>query len=145
MRKPEAKIRERPACCRINHPDGGAVDFVFHTILADIAIRADRDIQTRTITAGDHIFGPMTVDRCCGQIKHLYAGLIDLCFTGAIGNMPKGEFSPGRERKTVRVSAMPSPFALRNRMMRLALGTPAPAYFMVRFINQPLRPLLSSG
>ena len=42
--------------------------------------------------------------------------------------MPKGEFSPCR--KTLRVSATPSPSASRSRVMRLALGTPAPAFFM---------------
>jgi len=70
-------------------PDGGAVDLVFHTVFADIAIRADRNIQTQTILAGEHIFGPVMVDRPCGQIKHFYTGLIDLCFAGVIGKAHK--------------------------------------------------------
>jgi len=79
----------RTACCWINFPDGGAVDLVFHTVFAGIAIGADRDIQTRTIAAGDYIFGPVMVDRTCGQIKHFYTGLIDLSFAGVIGKAHK--------------------------------------------------------
>jgi glucose/arabinose dehydrogenase len=41
--------------------------------------------------------------------------------------LPNGESSP--LMKTLRVSATPSPSASRNSVMRLALGTPAPAYF----------------
>ena len=41
--------------------------------------------------------------------------------------LPNGEFSP--LRKVLRNSATPSPSASRNSVMRLALGTPAPAHF----------------
>jgi hypothetical protein len=57
--------------------------------------------------------------------------------------MPKGEFNPSRN--TERVSATPSPSASRSRVMRLALGTAAPAFFMMAFIARPLRPFMSSG
>ena len=44
--------------------------------------------------------------------------------------MPNGEFNPFNAlSKTLRVSAMPSPSASRSSVMRLGLGTPAPAHF----------------
>ena len=52
--------------------------------------------------------------------------------------MPKGEFGP--LKKTVRVFAMPSLSSLRSSVVRLALGTPPPARFVIRFITQPLGP-----
>ena len=57
--------------------------------------------------------------------------------------MPNGEFSP--VRKTVLISATPSPSASRSSVMRFALGTPAPARFMHYLMIQPLMPLCSSG
>ena len=45
----------------------------------------------------------------------------------------------------MRVSATPSPSASRSSVMRLALGTPAPARFITFFMTQPLMPLPSSG
>ncbi len=57
--------------------------------------------------------------------------------------MPNGEFSPCR--KTLRVSATPSPSASRSKVIRLALGTPAPAFFMISFVMKALMPLPSSG
>ena len=45
----------------------------------------------------------------------------------------------------MRVSATPSPSASRSSVMRLALGTPAPAFFITCFMIQPLMPLPSSG
>ena len=42
--------------------------------------------------------------------------------------------------KTVRVSATPSPSTSRSRLMRFALGTPAPARFITIFANQALMP-----
>jgi hypothetical protein len=57
--------------------------------------------------------------------------------------MPNGErrFS----RKTARVAALPSVPMPRSRVIRFALGVPAPARFMNCFISQPLTPLPSSG
>jgi hypothetical protein len=49
--------------------------------------------------------------------------------------IPNGELSPCR--KTVRVSAVPVPFVSRSSVIRLALGTPAPAFFMSSFITCP--------
>ena len=57
--------------------------------------------------------------------------------------MPNGEFSP--DSSTLRVSAVPSPSASRSRVMRLALGTAAPARFITFFMTQPLMPWPSSG
>ena len=57
--------------------------------------------------------------------------------------MPNGEFRP--DSNTLRVSAKPSPLASRSKVMRLALGTPAPARFITAFITAPLMPLPSSG
>jgi len=57
--------------------------------------------------------------------------------------MPKGEFRP--DRKTVRTSGVPSPSASRRRVMRLALGTPAPARFITSFMIQPLMLVAFSG
>ena len=58
--------------------------------------------------------------------------------------MPNGECER-RRANTVRVSATPSPSASRSSVMRLALGWPAPAFFISSFMNQPLMPLPSSG
>ncbi len=57
--------------------------------------------------------------------------------------MPIGELRP--VRNTERVSATPFPSASRSKVMRLALGTAAPAYFMPIFINQPMMPRSISG
>ena len=57
--------------------------------------------------------------------------------------MPNGELSP--VRKAVFTSATPSPLVSRSKVMRLALGTPAPARFISSFIATPLMPLPSSG
>ena len=57
--------------------------------------------------------------------------------------MPKGEFSP--LRKIERVSATPSPSTSRSRVIRLALGTAAPAFFMKNFMKNALMPFSSSG
>jgi hypothetical protein len=57
--------------------------------------------------------------------------------------MPKGEFSPST--KIERTSGVPSPFASRNSVIRLGLGTAEPALFITDFITLPLRPLPSSG
>ena len=57
--------------------------------------------------------------------------------------MPNGEFNPSS--RTERTSAMPSPSVSRSKVMRLALGTPAPARFITRPITQPLMPRPSSG
>src|SRR5581483_4333429 len=46
----------------------GAMIFVFHTVLADIAIRADRHIKTRAVATGDDILGPMMIDRSGRQV-----------------------------------------------------------------------------
>ena len=50
--------------------------------------------------------------------------------------MPNGEFSP--LRNMLRVSATPSPSASRNSVMRLALGTPAPAHFCACLYDKAL-------
>ena len=50
--------------------------------------------------------------------------------------MPNGEFKPCK--KTDRVSATPSPLASRSSVMRLALGTPAPAFFITTPMTQRL-------
>src|SRR4051812_19076150 len=47
--------------------------------------------------------------------------------------------------KTLLTSATPSPLASRNSVMRLALGTLAPALRMARCVAQALIPLPSSG
>jgi hypothetical protein len=52
--------------------------------------------------------------------------------------MPKGEFSP--VMNTDFVSATPSPSLSRSRVMRLALGTPAPARFITTSIALPFTP-----
>ncbi|MNY23542.1 hypothetical protein D3C86_1572120 [compost metagenome] len=57
--------------------------------------------------------------------------------------MPNGEFRS--LRKTERSSATPSPLVSRSSVMRLALGTPAPARFITCFMTQPRMPLPSSG
>src|SRR5687768_18151743 len=57
--------------------------------------------------------------------------------------MPKGELR--FSRNGVRSSATPSPLASRSSVMRLALGTPAPAFFMKYPMAFALMPLLSSG
>ena len=57
--------------------------------------------------------------------------------------MPKGEFNSFK--KGIRISAIPSPFTSRNKVMRLALGTPAPTRFITKPITQPLIPFPSSG
>src|SRR5215475_13583399 len=54
--------------------------------------------------------------------------------------MPNGEFNPSRN--TVLVSATPSPSASRSRVMRLALGTPAPAQLCTFLNTAPLTPLM---
>ena len=57
--------------------------------------------------------------------------------------MPKGEFNPCSS--TERRSATPSPLLSRSKVMRLALGRPAPALFITRPISQDLMPLAASG
>ncbi|MCY1300902.1 hypothetical protein D9M70_504900 [compost metagenome] len=57
--------------------------------------------------------------------------------------MPNGELS--RERNSTCRSATPSPSLSRSRVMRLALGTVAPARAMTFLVTQPLIPRLSSG
>ena len=57
--------------------------------------------------------------------------------------MPNGEFR--FLRNTLCVSATPSLSASRNNVMRLALGTSAPARFMASPMSQPLMPLPSPG
>ena len=57
--------------------------------------------------------------------------------------MPNGEFNP--LSSTARTSATPSPLASRSRLMRLALGTPAPARFITRPAIQSLRPVDPGG
>src|SRR6185436_13905625 len=57
--------------------------------------------------------------------------------------MPKGELRP--ERKTVLVSATPSPLESRSRVMRLGVGTAAPAFFIACPMKKPRMPLPSSG
>ena len=57
--------------------------------------------------------------------------------------MPNGENSS--DSSTWRVSATPSPSASRNKVIRLALGTPAPALAIVRFMNQLRSPPFSPG
>ena len=56
--------------------------------------------------------------------------------------MPNGEFKLCKN--VDRNSATPSPSVSRKSVMRLALGTPAPARFITHFITQPLMPLFSS-
>jgi len=48
-------------------------------------------------------------------------------------------------KKTVRVATTPSPLVSRNNVMRLAVGTPAPALAISFFMIQALMPLPSSG
>ena len=57
--------------------------------------------------------------------------------------MPNGEFRPSSSVE--RTSAMPSPSVSRSSVMRLGLGTPAPARFITRPMTHPLMPLPSSG
>ena len=57
--------------------------------------------------------------------------------------MPNGDSRPSRNN--VLTSAVPSPSTSRSSVMRFALGVPAPAFFIVCFMNQPLMPLPSSG
>ena len=57
--------------------------------------------------------------------------------------MPNGDARS--VRKAVRNSATPSPSASRSRLMRLALGVAAPAFFIVRFMNHARRPFFSAG
>ena len=57
--------------------------------------------------------------------------------------MPKGDFNPSI--KAERVSATPSPSLSRSRVMRLALGTPAPARFLNIAMNQSLIPFWSAA
>src|SRR3954464_993828 len=57
--------------------------------------------------------------------------------------MPKGELSP--LRNVARVSATPSPSASRSKVMRLALGTPDPAFFWNSLKKNPLIPRPSLG
>ena len=57
--------------------------------------------------------------------------------------MPKGEFRFSRNAE--RVSAMPSPSASRSSVMRLALGTPAPAFFWKNFITFAFAPFPSKS
>ncbi len=57
--------------------------------------------------------------------------------------MPNGELMPSR--KTVFVSAVPSPSASRSSEIRFGLGVPAPACFITSFMIQPFTPLPSSG
>jgi hypothetical protein len=57
--------------------------------------------------------------------------------------MPKGECRP--LRKTVRTSATPSPSASRSSVMRLALGTAAPAFAITLPMIQPLMPFCGLG
>ena len=45
----------------------------------------------------------------------------------------------------VRSSAAPSPSASRSSVIRFALGTPAPARFIARFMNHARMPFESSG
>src|SRR3990167_2034266 len=53
--------------------------------------------------------------------------------------MPKGEFKP--LSSTERMSATPSPSVSRSRVMRLALGTAAPARFITHPLTQALMPV----
>src|SRR5215510_14053904 len=57
--------------------------------------------------------------------------------------MPNGDIR--FDRKTVRVSATPSPSASRSSVIRLALGTPPPAFLWYFLKNHPFRPVLSLG
>ncbi len=52
--------------------------------------------------------------------------------------MPKGEFSPCS--RADRVSATPSPSASRSSTIRLGLGVPEPAVFMIRPMKKPRIP-----
>jgi len=61
-------------------------------------------------------------------------------FTSA---MPNGDIRSARN--TSRTSATPSLSASRSRVMRFALGVAAPAFFIVRFMNQLRRPFFSAG
>jgi hypothetical protein len=57
--------------------------------------------------------------------------------------MPKGEFNESKNAD--RVSAIPSPSVSRSSVIRLALGTAAPACYMNRLTNHALMPLPSLG
>jgi hypothetical protein len=57
--------------------------------------------------------------------------------------IPKGDLNPSR--KKVRRSGTPPPVESRSKVMRLALGTEAPVFFISSFFTQFLNPLPSPG
>ncbi len=69
---------------------GGAVPFHLHTVLRDVAVRADRDIQMRAVRARDHVLRPVMVDRAGGQRGDFRGRRGDARFAALVGKTHEG-------------------------------------------------------
>jgi hypothetical protein len=141
LRRPLAKIRWR-RCADIDFPDGGALGLHRHAAFGDVAVRAHRHIQLAAVRAGDQVLGPVVVDRPAGRSpppwgRHRDAGVaggvrkaqhrIGVGHVELVAHQRHAEGRVQPSSSTERRSATPSPSVSRSRVMRLALGTPAPA------------------
>ncbi|MNQ83357.1 hypothetical protein D3C85_984350 [compost metagenome] len=68
----------------IHFPDRRASFFLIHAVFADVAVRADRDVQLAAVLAGDDVFGPVVIQRSARQVDDFDRLRLDGRVTGFI-------------------------------------------------------------
>ena len=130
-----------------------------HAVFRDVAVRADRGVELLAIAAREQRLGPVVIasGRQVGDLRPLRRDSRRTCDVGkaqhriGIGNIEIVADESHTERRIQALdeghldSALPSPLASRSSVIRLALGTPAPASFMKNFISFALMPDASRG
>ena len=156
LRRPVAKRRLLPVCA-IDLPDRGAAFFArpCRSRRRCCSSRPSRRACVPSRLAMSSWSSGGSAARRAGR-RHLGAGRVDArvrpaCrgsarsrrrwrHRGRCRPAPCRTASTGLRGTRVRVSATPSPSASRSSVMRFALGTPAPAFFIISFMTQPLMP-----
>lgn len=66
----------------VDLPDRGAILLGLHTVLGDIAVRADADIERSAVLAGNEALRPVVVDRSTGSSVNTVPGAVILVSPG---------------------------------------------------------------
>ncbi len=121
--------------------------------VGDVGVGADGGEELRAVGTGDHVLGPVVVDRRAGRSNTLLAGarsptvwparVREADHAVGVGDVERvahqghaERLLQARGRRRSCVSATPSPSASRSRMMLLGLGTAAPTFFISSFWNE---------
>ncbi|MNF94160.1 hypothetical protein D3C84_768600 [compost metagenome] len=68
----------------IHFPDRRTSLLLIHAVLADVAVRAYRDVQLAAVLAGNHIFGPMVIQCPARQVDDFDRLRLDGCVAGFV-------------------------------------------------------------